>query len=59
MAVQLPMIHFKPAENYVPSSQDYSCPLYKTSARAGVSGGREGDMHAVITVHQAHAEYAI
>jgi dynein heavy chain len=41
MAVRMPMIHFRPAEAYVPSAEDYSCPLYKTSVRAGVSKLRD------------------
>ena len=36
MTSKLPMLHFKPAENYVPDPSHYQCPLYKTSIRAGV-----------------------
>lgn len=36
MASPLPVVHFKPAANYAPPAGEYSCPLYKTSARAGV-----------------------
>jgi dynein heavy chain len=32
----MPVIHFLPAENYVPKQQVYKCPCYKTSNRAGV-----------------------
>lgn len=33
---KIPTIHFNPAENYVTSDDDYKCPVYKTSVRAGV-----------------------
>eukprot|EP01029_Cantina_marsupialis_P009144 TRINITY_DN2137_c0_g5_i1.p1 TRINITY_DN2137_c0_g5~~TRINITY_DN2137_c0_g5_i1.p1 ORF type:complete len:3984 (-),score=1416.37 TRINITY_DN2137_c0_g5_i1:203-12154(-) len=32
---QMPIIHFIPTENYEPASDEYSCPIYKTSVRAG------------------------
>lgn len=32
----LPVIHFKPVQNYEPPVEEYQCPLYKTSVRAGV-----------------------
>jgi len=32
----LPVIHFKPQEDFKPDAEDYLCPLYKTSLRAGV-----------------------
>lgn len=32
----VPVIHFRPLENYVLPSEDYHCPLYKTNERAGV-----------------------
>ena len=32
----VPLIHFKPVKEYVPNLDEYSCPLYKTGARAGV-----------------------
>jgi len=32
----VPMIHFIPSENYVPSPKEYACPVYKTPNRAGV-----------------------
>lgn len=36
MAAALPVVHFKPAANHTPPAEEYQCPLYKTSARAGV-----------------------
>lgn len=38
MHAPLPVIHFRPQEDYCPDDDNtlYACPLYKTSARAGV-----------------------
>ena len=36
MFATLPVIHFDPIENYLPSKENYETPLYKTSVRAGV-----------------------
>lgn len=36
MAAPLPVVHFKPAAGYTAPAEEYQCPLYKTSARAGV-----------------------
>jgi dynein heavy chain len=36
MFAELPIIHFVPIEHYEPPKQNYECPLYKTSVRAGV-----------------------
>ena len=33
---KMPVIHFLPSEDYETSPNDYSCPVYKTSVRAGV-----------------------
>ena len=33
---KMPIIHFKPVEGYKPDPEEYSCPAYKTSVRAGV-----------------------
>jgi dynein heavy chain len=35
MYVQAPVVHFVPCQNYKPDPEQYSCPLYKTSVRAG------------------------
>lgn len=32
----MPVILFKPIENYTANPEDYQCPIYKTSVRAGV-----------------------
>lgn len=32
----MPLIHFKPHRGYEPNPEEYSCPVYKTAARAGV-----------------------
>ncbi|KAG2448089.1 hypothetical protein HYH02_007114 [Chlamydomonas schloesseri] len=36
MYAPLPVIHFKPMQDYEPPATEYECPLYKTSVRAGV-----------------------
>jgi len=36
MTETMPIIHFKPQEDYKPDPEDYQAPLYKTSERAGV-----------------------
>jgi dynein heavy chain len=36
MVETMPIIHFKPMEDYRPDSDEYQAPLYKTSKRAGV-----------------------
>lgn len=36
MYSHMPVILFKPMENYVLNQEDYQCPIYKTSVRAGV-----------------------
>lgn len=36
MRAPLPVVHFKPVQSYEPPAEQYQCPLYKTSERAGV-----------------------
>jgi len=36
MVETMPVIHFKPMEDYKPDPDEYQAPLYKTSVRAGV-----------------------
>lgn len=36
MYSRMPLIWFKPQEDYKPDPEEYSCPVYKTSVRAGV-----------------------
>lgn len=33
---KMPLIWFKPCEDYKPDPEEYSCPVYKTSVRAGM-----------------------
>lgn len=33
---RMPIIWFMPKQNYIPDPEEYSCPVYKTSVRAGV-----------------------
>jgi dynein heavy chain len=35
MRAPLPVVHFKPVQSYEPPAEQYQCPLYKTSERAG------------------------
>ena len=32
----MPVIHFLPSDEYETGPQEYTCPVYKTSVRAGV-----------------------
>ena len=36
MYTRMPVVHFIPVVNYTHPEEQYSCPLYKTSVRAGV-----------------------
>ena len=36
MNEQMPILHMKPQLDFSPPVEDYICPLYKTSARAGI-----------------------
>jgi dynein heavy chain len=36
MQSKLPVVHLIPTVNYKPAVEEYQCPLYKTSVRAGV-----------------------
>ena len=36
MNEQMPILHMKPQLDFSPPLEDYICPLYKTSARAGI-----------------------
>jgi len=36
MYSSMPVILFKPVDNYEQNPDDYPCPIYKTSVRAGV-----------------------
>ncbi|XP_066516038.1 dynein axonemal heavy chain 6 isoform X2 [Hoplias malabaricus] len=46
----LPVVHFKPQQNYTPDSSLYQAPLYKTSARAGTLSTTGHSTNFVVTV---------
>jgi len=50
MTDTVPVIHFKPTENYKRNTADYECPLYKTAVRAGVLSTTGQSTNFVIAV---------
>ncbi|KAL6110564.1 dnah6 [Pungitius sinensis] len=50
MNAMLPVVHFEPQQNYVPESDLYHAPLYKTSARAWTLSTSGRSTHFVVTV---------
>ena len=42
MYTALPIIHFVPTVNFVPPDDEYQCPLYKTTVRAGILSTERG-----------------
>ena len=57
---RLPVIHFKPAEDYRAPGDQYQCPLYKTSVRAGTlnTTGQSTNfvLHVSLPVSESHAD---
>ena len=35
MFSEMPMIHFLPTKDHIPAKENYLCPVYKTTVRAG------------------------
>lgn len=52
----LPVIHFKPLEDYKPDPEDYAAPLYKTSVRSGVLSTTGLSTNFVVHVHMPSRE---
>ena len=60
LEARLPLIHFMPTEDYAAPRDEYQCPLYKTSVRAGTlnTTGQSTNfvLHLSLPVTKAHAD---
>lgn len=52
----MPLIWFKPQEDYKPDPEEYSCPIYKTSVRAGVLSTTGQSTNFILPVELATKE---
>lgn len=52
----LPVIHFKPQEDFRPDPDDYAAPLYKTSVRSGILSTTGLSTNFVVHVHMPSRE---
>ena len=50
MYTMMPIIHFLPKANHEPNPDDYKCPVYKTSQRAGVLSTTGQSTNYILTV---------
>jgi len=56
MVDPLPAVHFEPTEHRMRDEADYECPLYKTSARAGVLSTTGASTNFVIALSMPSRE---
>jgi dynein heavy chain len=50
MYTRLPIVHFNPLANYEPPEEEYQCPLYKTSVRAGILSTTGASTNYVLSI---------
>lgn len=53
---KMPLIWFKPIEDYKPDPEEYSCPVYKTSVRAGMLSTTGQSTNFIISVEMPTKE---
>lgn len=46
----MPVIHFKPQEDFKRNDEEYACPCYKTTTRAGVLSTTGQSTNYIISV---------
>jgi len=55
MHSSMPIIHFLPKVDHVPKEDDYKCPVYKTSVRAGVLSTTGQSTNFILAIELPHA----